>query len=258
MYGIIFITIKQLLGERLHRSLFFLGLFTLLGIPVVTQLSMFDVDKALLLYSMNVITFLGVLFAIFSVYILVSRDIGEKRIYYVLSMPISRASYLVGRFSGVIFTGFLLIVFLIILFVPFILFYTGGSVHMVWLLLAHGFFAYLEMLMLVAVSLVFFPLFDSPTVFVFVVSGIYIAGANMRDAKEFIMQSYEKVPAFSRWIINTVYYILPNFSAFDWKMPLVYSHVKESIALLLFLYAIFYAFVSLCIAALMFNKRELL
>ena len=257
MKGIIYITVKQLLGERLHRSLFFMALFALLGVPVVTQLSMFNIDKALLLYSMNVITFMGVLFAIFSVYILMSRDIGEKRIYYVLSMPVSRSVYLTGRFIGVALVGMLLLMFLVLLFSPFVLLYTGGKLRSLPLLFVHGFFVYLEMLMLFSIALIFLTLLDSPTVFVFFVTGIYAAGSNMRDAREFIMQSYSKVPSFSKWILDIFYYVFPNFSAFDWKMALVYSRMEIKTVVLLLFYSIVYAFVCLNISFVLFNQREL-
>ncbi len=255
--GIAYITVKQLLGERLHRSLLIIGLFTLFGIPVVTELSMFNIDKALLLYLMNMFTFLSVLFGIFSVYIVLSRDIGEKKIYYVMSSPVSRKEYLVGRFLGIMYLVLLMYILIAAVYSPFILFYSNFNIHQLCMFFLHVFMVFFETLLIVGVSFILLPLIDSPTVFLFVVTGIYAAGVNMRDAREFLLKYSSTGGGFLKSILDIAYYILPNYSVFDWKLILVNKGISTGSYFLTVLYGMVYTAIAIIISINLFEKKEL-
>jgi len=111
----------------------------------------------------------------------------------------------------------------------------------------------LELLVIVAISLLFSS-FTTPILsFIFTVS-LYLIGHVMWTFNEF--KSYLKIPAWKAFT-QVIYYLLPNLDKFNIKNEVVLGTALDPWTLLFsVLYALAYILALLALAMLIFRKRE--
>jgi len=106
--------------------------------------------------------------------------------------------------------------------------------------------------MLSAISTSFFlPIFGT--------IAIFLAGSASQEVMEYLGGDTPlQVSAISKAVIKTLYYLLPNFTAFDLKVYAIYSLPLPLSGLAsTFLYFLTYTSIILCLAAWSFGRREL-
>jgi ABC-type transport system involved in multi-copper enzyme maturation permease subunit len=218
------------------------------------------VIKDLGLATMNVI---GLLIAIFIGTGLVAKEVERRSIYGVLTKPLTRTSFLVGKFAGLVLT---LVVNLAMMTVAFylVLVYqdltTIDWVQQGWrapaldvrLLVPIG-LTLVQLTLVTAVALLF-STFSSPLLATLFTLGIWVAGQFGDDLRTF--GSAVDSPAAAA-IARAVYYVLPNLSALDVKnqvvhgLPLAWPALGAAVAAI----AVYVALV-LTAASAIFARRD--
>ncbi|MEZ4529034.1 MAG: ABC transporter permease [Desulfobacterales bacterium] len=151
---------------------------------------------------------------------IVRREIQSKTVYMVLSRPVNRTVFMFGKFFGmlmVLFSAFCIlgICWLILLKLKMI---PVSSTHF-WALL----FIFGEWVMLAAFSL-FFASFTTPLLHNFFLAGISFLGHWLGDLRMFAENSRE---LWLKYILRTIYHILPNLEALNFRADALYSRVPE-------------------------------
>ena len=218
------------------------------------------VIKDLGLATMNVI---GLLIAIFIGTGLVAKEVERRSIYGVLTKPLTRTSFLLGKFAGLVLT---LVVNLAMMTVAFYLMLvyqdltTIDWVQQGWrapaldvrLLVPIG-LTLVQLTLVTAVALLF-STFSSPLLATLFTLGIWVAGQFGDDLRTF--GSAVDSPAAAA-IARAVYYVLPNLSALDVKnqvvhgLPLAWPSVGAAVAAI----AVYVALV-LTAASAIFARRD--
>jgi hypothetical protein len=88
------------------------GLLLLLTTPVVASFSMRQVLALATSYSLSIISLMGLLLTLFIAMSLVAKDLEQRHVYTVCSLPISRSAYLLGKFFGFAFLILLAVIIL--------------------------------------------------------------------------------------------------------------------------------------------------
>jgi ABC-type transport system involved in multi-copper enzyme maturation permease subunit len=180
------------------------------------------------------------------------REFQQKTIYLVLSRPVGRATFLAGKFGGMVLV--LATAFFILSIVWLILLQSGGvgvrSQHF-WALL----FIFIEWLLLAGLSL-FFSSFTSPILHNFFLVGITFLGHWSRDIRIF---SENAASATARLVLAGLYRVLPNLEALNFREAAIYADPLPA-ALLLEGMTVFAGWILLSLfgAAIVFRKRRLL
>jgi ABC-type transport system involved in multi-copper enzyme maturation permease subunit len=191
----------------------------------------------------------GVLISIFLGISLVNKEIEKRTIYTILSKPIRRSEFLLGKYVGLSMT---LLVNTIIMAVVFIvtLWYMGerfgGEVFIPIGMI------YLELMVMVAVSL-FFSTFTTTTLSAIFTIAVYVIGHLSGD----LIRLAKKASASEQLLLKVVYYVLPNLENFNYKGYA--SHlipVPESMIRFSALYGILYIILLLGSAVVIFQYRE--
>jgi ABC-type transport system involved in multi-copper enzyme maturation permease subunit len=99
MTTIISITLKGIFRDRVFQGIMVAALAFLL-IPVIASLSMRQVTELSLTLSLSLISFMLLLLSVFLGGTSLWKDIERRYTFSVLGLPISRQSYLLGRFLG--------------------------------------------------------------------------------------------------------------------------------------------------------------
>jgi ABC-type transport system involved in multi-copper enzyme maturation permease subunit len=193
----------------------------------------------------------GTLIAVFIGVGLVSKEIERRSLYPLLAKPLGRGEFLLGKYLGMCFT---LLVNLAIMTLGLYatLWWTARSLDPRPLAAIYG--IALQLLLVVAFALLFSTL-TSPLLAAVCTLGLVVAGRfsdvvrNMRDV----------LPAAPAWLVEVLYYAVPNYRNFDFKGPVVYGDpVPPSDLGWASLYALVYVTLALGLALQVFRRRDLL
>jgi len=191
-----------------------------------------------------------VLIAIFTGINLVYKEIEKKTVINILSKPITRGQFIIGKFCGLALTMLVALSAMAIIFFLFLLLAGGGFDFRILLYFA---MLYLELLIITAISLLFSS-FSTPILsFIFTVS-LYLIGHIMWTFNEFKMLLQSRL-----WIrvAQFLYYILPNLDKFNIKNEVVLGlPLRTSTVLFSILYAAVYILALLTVTVMIFRRRE--
>jgi ABC-type transport system involved in multi-copper enzyme maturation permease subunit len=205
------------------------------------------------------ISIFGLLIAVFIGIGLVWKEVERKSIYSILSKPITRSQFILGKFVGLALT---LIVNVAIMTVAFylVLAYLNtqvtleaaappvdpGLVRAIVLILV-------ELLLVTAIAL-FFSTFSSPFLSAALTFGLWVVGHFNADLRNFEAVVRSRPAAY---VARGLYYILPNFAAFDIKTQVVYAlPVSAQYIATTTLYGLVYVSLVLTATVVIFVRRD--
>jgi ABC-type transport system involved in multi-copper enzyme maturation permease subunit len=262
MPQIICITLKGIFRDRIFQGIMALAVMFLF-IPTVASLSMRQVTELSILLSLSLISCIQLLLAVFLGGTLVWKDIERRFAFSVLSLPISRTTYLFGRFIGVAL--FLLLTTAILGSVALLVIKASAGIYapdrpLAWLTIVLAIFMdSLRYILLVAVAMMLSTVSTSFFLPIFGTISTLLAGNLLQEVHEYLMTTAAADTApVVKGAVTFLYYLLPNLSAFDIKVNAVYSlPVSTRGILLTILYCAAYSAILLGGAALLFNRREM-
>lgn len=201
------------------------------------------------------LSFFGMLIAVVCGVSLLTKEIKQKTIYNILSKPISRLEFVVGKFLGLALTTSCLVSLMglgLILFVsPF-----DGQID---LLMFQGvFFVLLEILIVCGLVIFYSSLVVTPTLISLFTIGTYIVG---RSLSYFLFFLDKSAPHYSRPValmIRLCDRLLPDLAQLDVSKLVVYGTPVPPFQVTLALaYTGAYVVACLLLAGLIFSRREL-
>ncbi len=175
------------------------------------------------------ISIFGLLIAVFIGIGLVWKEVEKRSIYVILSKPIRRHEFVLGKYAGLVLTLTVNVVVMTAAFYGVLAvmhWKTDPAIRAAWSVSAldpHLLVAVLLILvelMLVTGIALFFSTFSSPFLSAVLTLGLWVIGHFNADLRNFDQVLASK-PAI--WLARGLYYVLPNFSAFDVKAQAVYG-----------------------------------
>ncbi|MDD2271746.1 MAG: ABC transporter permease [Desulfuromonadaceae bacterium] len=262
MTTIIGITLKGIFRDRVFQGIMVTACAFLL-IPVIASLSMRQVTELSLTLSLSLISFILLLLAVFLGGTSLWKDIERRYTFSVLGLPISRQSYMIGRFGGVAL--FVLLAAAVLGAAAFAVVTYSSAIYppdrpIVWSTMALCIlFDALKYILLIAVAFLFSTVSTSFFLPVFGAIATFLVGGVTQQVYEFINSPASKtLSPFVKQIAIGLYYILPNFGAFDLKVNAIYSLPLHLNGLFLTAaYFIAYVGLLLSVAAVIFARREM-
>lgn len=259
---IVLSTVKGLLRDRVLHGIIATGLI-FLAIPSVSTFSMRQVTELSLTLSLSLVSFILLLLAIFVGSVSLWRDVERRYTHSVLTLPRSRGVYLFGRFIGIAIFLVGTIVVLGIMTVSVVSVVSANyppdrPVAWMAVIAALG-FEMLQCLLLVAFAVLFSSVSTSFFLPVFGTIAVYLVGGASQQAYDYVLSpTGQTLSPFVRWVAELLYYIVPNFSAFDLKINAIYALPLNWGTLALTAgYAFIYTAFVLILAAAVYSRREL-
>lgn len=186
---------------------------------------------------------------------LIPTEIERRTIYTILSKPVRRPDFVLGKYFGAVSTIFINVGLMGLAFVVALVLKQRGidtpTLNMfkgVWMI-------FCQMALLSAVA-VFFSTFLSPLVNFFLTFSLFVVG-NLSTITLDLAKNTQNVLA--KGFFTIVHYLVPNFGNFNYTNPLIQNvEVKSEAALLTqnTIYALVYATVLLILSILAFDRRE--
>jgi len=260
---IIFITLKGIFRDRIFQGIMVLAVLFLF-IPSIASLSMRQVTELTTTLSLSLISFIMLLLAVFLGATSIWKDIERRYTFSVLSLPISRTSYLWGRFLGVALFMLITAVFLGAMALIAIKAATIGyppSRPVVWSTVVITIvFDALKYILVVAVAMLLATVSTSFFLPVFGSISAFLAGTATQSVYDYLQTptAQTAVSVIVRNAAVVLYYLLPNLSGFDLKVHAIYSIPFNIQGLMLtFVYFAGYTLILLSIGSFLFARREM-
>jgi len=243
-------TFREAVRNKVFYLLVVLGVVTALSSIIISMLTLGDKTKVLKDVGLAAIDFFSVLIAIFTGINLVFKEIDKKTIYNILSKPISRSNFILGKFLGLALTLLVALASMAVIFFMFLLISTGTFDYKI---LIYFVLLYLELLIVISVSLMFSS-FSTPILSSIFTITIYLIGTvtwTFNQFKDQLVKPLEKYAAYF------FYYLLPNFEKFNIKNQIVLKTPLDNYLVTnAVIYAVVYTAALLVLSILIFNKKE--
>ncbi|MDR3581065.1 MAG: ABC transporter permease [Oryzomonas sp.] len=263
MLNIMAISLKGIFRDRIFQGI--MGLAVLfLFIPSAASLSMRQVTELSITLSLSLISFIMLLLAVFLGATSIWKDIERRYTYSILSLPLSRTAYLLGRFLGIALFMLLTALFLggvamLAIKVASVLYPPARPV--LWIaVLASILYGTLKYILLVAVSMLLATVSTSFFLPVFGTICTYLAGSITQQVYDYLHTpaAVKAISPIMKQAALFFYYLLPNLSAFDLKVNAIYALPLNASGLLMTaLYFIVYTSVLLAAGAILLGRREM-
>ena len=244
-------TYRESVREKIWLVVLLFGVVIMASSFFLSPLAVGAKQKIILDVGLASISILSVLTAILVGSTLLHKEIEKRAIYLVLTRPVNRFEYLVGKFSGIVATIAVLITVMTIIFLATA--YFGGS-QINSKVIAAVYFSLLEVA-LVSSVIVFFSTFTTPVLTSIFTLCLFIAGNLSGDLRTFAQKFGG--PAV-RWIMDFLYYTLPNFKVFNLRheavhdLPFNFQDLYHTT-----IYAFVYCAAIMYFAYLVFRGREM-
>ncbi|MBC7526103.1 MAG: ABC transporter permease subunit [Chthonomonadaceae bacterium] len=245
-------TVREALRRRVMWIFLICGLFLISLGPVFGFLSPRDSQTVLRSLGLAAILLAGLFITIVTCIYLIPVEIERRTIYTVLSKPVQRYQFVLGKFLGGFATVFVNIALMGIVF----LFMIWIQEHKVPTEMFQGVIMTFFQMMLLAALTIFFSTFATPVVNFFLSFGIFLVG-NLSTVTESLTTNRNGVV---RIVGNVVHYLLPNFGNFNIQNSIIHPtteianqnvYVAQNV-----IYAVVYSAVLLILAILIFDRRE--
>lgn len=256
------ITFKEGVRNRvLIGILFFAILLSLLNL-VVAQMFTYDLSKVSVDLGLSMVSIAGLAVIFFMGINLLARDFEKRTIYMVISRPIARWQYVIGKYLGLMLmvgvsvavlgcfaaASVKIIMFLAPAFVP-----PGFSWGVFILSLL---FSLLSLLIITALAQLFTSVTTSSYIALLLTACAYFIGQNVEMVRKmFATQDDLSIPF--KILINTVTWIFPNLSVFDLKTAAGYGLPLDPVSMIwVAVYGISYVCIVLILTIFIFQRRE--
>ena len=246
-------TFREAVRDRVLYNLIAFAVLLSGAAILVGQISI-DIEKLVVInLGLTAVSLFGIIIAIFIGIGLVSKEIEKRTLYTVLSRPVRRWEFIVGKFFGlagtlVVNAFFMAIgVFAALLYVAHKFQKPDG-----WALVAL-YFIILQFLIICSLALLFSS-FSSPLLSAVFAFSLFVIGTFSEDLRNFAALAN----GLTKWLATAVAYIVPNFSALNVISSVAHGQpVSGQLILYNTIYALLYASTALCGAVLIFQRRNL-
>ena len=257
------ITFKEGVRNRILLGILLVAvLFSAFNI-VFTQMFAHDLSKVSVDLGLSTVSLSGLAVIFFMGINLLSRDFEKRTIYMILSRPIARWQYVLGKFFGLILMVGTSVAILgifsaagvkatMLIAPPYV------PPNYSWFIFTLSiFFSYLSLIILTAIAQLFTCLTTSSYIALLITACTYFIGQNVEIVRN-MFDDGKGVNEIYAGLISVVTWVFPNLQAFDLKTAAGYGLPLETGALIwTAVYGLSYVVIVLALTILVFQRREL-
>lgn len=244
-------TVRESVRNKLLYALLFFAVVVIAAAVVIASLSYVEGERIIQDVGLAAIRLFGLGIAVFVGIGLIYGEVERRTIYTILSKPLSRAEFLLGKYLGLLLTVWLQVACMSVAFAVVSL--SSGAPLSAGHATALFLFG-MELVLVVAIA-TFFSAFTTPMLSALFTLGIWAAGHLSRDLYALGMQSQnETFMSVATWL----YRLLPDLEGFNVSIQAVHGlPIAPEEVWLPMLYAFGYTAALLIAASAIFRRRDL-
>jgi ABC-type transport system involved in multi-copper enzyme maturation permease subunit len=205
----------------------------------------------------------GLLIAVFIGIGLVWKEVEKRSVYSVLSKPVGRKQFILGKYCGLILTLTVNVAVMTVALYAVLAYLDWNQDPLMRqalpvpaadpAMLVAVLLIVVELMLVTAIAL-FFSTFSNPFLSAGLTLGLWVIGHFNADLRNFENVVESRAAA---WLARSLYYVLPNFGAFDIKAQVVHGQpVDASYIALTGVYGLIYLALVLVGATVIFVRRD--
>jgi ABC-type transport system involved in multi-copper enzyme maturation permease subunit len=245
------VTLREAVRDKVLYNLVIFVLLITVSAIILGDLTDGQEARTTVNLGLSAMLIFGAFISIFVGVGLVSKEIEKRTVYSIFAKPISRGTFLVGKYLGLCLT-ILVNVLLMGIGVTLALLYVGGTNLMLpsWSAI---FLIFLELTILTAVAITFSS-FSSPALSALLTFFVFVIGHLSSSLLDFANNLGGKS---TRIFFSVIYYLLPNFSHFSFVTNAANGQIPSSgYFITAIIYAVVYIIILLIISSLIFSRRN--
>ncbi len=245
-----FNTVREAVRDKLLYNLLMFAALMIGSSIFLAQLQIADDGRIYRDVGLSSIAFFGALIAIFVGINLVYREISQRTVYTMLSKPVRRWEFLVGKYTGLLALLAIEVAIMAVFFFG-VLLSKGAEVTpgLPWAIVM----IWVELVVITGVAM-FFSSFTTPYLAGMFTVALWIIGHLLADLRQFGMTSDSGA---LRAVTEALYWSLPNLDRLDFKGDAAAGNTIEAARVAwATLYAALYSGVLMSGAMLLFQRRD--
>lgn len=248
--AIAIITFKEAIRDRILYLLLFFAAVCIIFSRLLVLLTVGDRAKIITDVGLASLSVFGTLMAILIGTGLVYKEIDKRTIYTLLSKPIQRYQFLLGKYLGLLLTLFIMLALMTVIFIVLFLLHKypiEGSIFIAIL------FIFVELCLITAVAMLF-SCFSTPILSTLFSLSFYLIGHVSWGLETLI----NKMPQGGiKTLARIIYILLPDLENFNFKTEVVHHlPIPPKIFFYSSLYGILYTVFILALAMMVFRRRD--
>lgn len=234
-----------------------IGVLLLSIIPSLGVLSARSETSTMISTMFFVLRFTSALIAIILTVYMIPNEIERRTIYTILSKPVQRWQFLVGKYFGAVLALAMMIGMMSVVMIVLFFVFRHPPASQLFDLGRQALLYFVEMSLLASVA-IFFSTFTTPLVNFFISIGMWLVGTVLNPLYDTI-SSNNNNPVMQK-VAQFVTTLLPNFANYDTKNPIINPGQQIRNETLYYLqvtgYGVLYITILLIAGILIFDRRE--
>ena len=245
---------REAVRDRVLYNLVVFVLLLIAGAIFLGEISAGQEAKIIVDLGLSAILLFGVFIAIFVGVGLVYKEIERRTLYAMLSKPIGRGEFLLGKYLGLCLTLLVNVAIMGVGLSLALVYVRRGWDPLAVRIWPAIFLIYIELVILTAVAMLF-SAFSSPALSALLAFFVFVIGHFSADLKT-LATSMGSAP--SRWVFAGLYYLLPNFANYNAITAAAHGQPVDGGAIAAGAgYGLVYVAVLLAATTLVFSRRNL-
>ena len=245
-------TAREAIRNRLLYSILLFAVLVVAVAALFGSVSIGDPMKFVKDFSLMSVSLFGVAIAVMLGVSMLNKEIGRKTIYNILSKPVARWEFIIGKFLGLLATLVLVVALMATALLAIVAAFEG---HIDWTLALGAGMTVLELMILVAVALFVSAVVVTPTIAGLVTAAAFVAGRCAGYLDYFVGADQ---PLVLRGIARVLYWMLPHLDRLNVANQVAYGDpIAPAYVMTVGVYAVAYTGILLLLAIFMFSRREL-
>jgi ABC-type transport system involved in multi-copper enzyme maturation permease subunit len=245
---------REAVRDRVLYNLVVFVLLLIAGAIFLGEISAGQEAKIIVDLGLSAILLFGVFIAIFVGVGLVYKEIERRTLYAILSKPIGRGEFLLGKYLGLCLTLLVNVAIMGVGLSLALIYVRRGWDPLVVRIWPAILLIYIELAILTGVAMLF-SAFSSPALSALLAFFVFVIGHFSADLKT-LATSMGSAP--SRWIFAGLYYLLPNFANYNAITAAAHGQAVDGRAIAAgAVYGLVYVAVLLAATTLIFSRRNL-
>jgi ABC-type transport system involved in multi-copper enzyme maturation permease subunit len=254
---------KESVRDRVLYNLVLFAILLMAASYLIGQLTAGQDIKIIKDLGLAATSIFGLFIAVFIGIGLVSKEVDRRSIYSLLTKPIRREEFIVGKYLGLVLTllvnvsAMTLALYAVLGYMAWV---AGGWMMPGWerpavdpLILEAVALIFCQLMIMTAVAL-FFSTFSTPMLSAALTFGLYIVGQFNADLRTFETVVDSKPAAY---LARVLYYVLPNLAPLDQKAQVVHGQSVPWMYLAFSAgYTLVYVTALVLAAVLIFSRRD--
>jgi ABC-type transport system involved in multi-copper enzyme maturation permease subunit len=254
---------RESVRDRVPLTIVGFGVLLVCASYLISQMTAGQDVKIIKDLGLTALSILGLLIAVFIGIGLVAKEVERRSIYSLLSKPLTREQFLLGKYFGLVMTLAVNIGAMCLAYYGVLLYQeltADATLKASWpapamdpRLMIAVVLIFAELMLVTAVAM-FFSTFSGPLMAILFTLGLWVAGHFNADLRNF--EEVVDAPA-AVYTARVLYYLLPNLAPFDVKAEVVHGvGISASHVLLTLAYAAVYIAALLVAAIAVFRRKD--